>query len=131
MHVRMFSPHAAPSGYPLQVAGSSTSPTTILLTWSPPSMSDHNGVLTGYVIQATEIDTQLTIQHATSVANNFTISSLNPFSNYLCTVAAKTSVGLGPFSPGEVIQTQQSGMQINYIFMFIVKLHICVFQYST
>ena len=113
MHVLMFSPHAAPSGHPLQVAGSSMSPTTILLTWSPPSMSDHNGVLTGYVIQATEIDTQLTIQHTTSVANNFTISSLNPFSNYLCTVAAKTSVGLGPFSPGEVIQTQQSGMQIN------------------
>ena len=87
------------------------SPTTILITWSPPPISMHNGVLTGYVIRATAIDSQMVIQLTLgSSVNNYTISSLNPFSNYLCTVATKTSAGLGPYSPGEVIQTLQSGM---------------------
>ena len=87
------------------------SPTTILITWSPPPISMHNGVLTGYVIRATDIDSQMVIQLTLgSSVNNYTIPSLNPFSNYLCTVATKTSAGLGPYSPGEVIQTLQSGM---------------------
>ena len=76
----------------------------------------HNGVLTGYIIRVTDIDSQMVIQLTlSSSVNNYTIPSLNPFSNYLCTVATKTSAGLGPYSPGEVVQTLQSGMYIHVL----------------
>ena len=91
------------------MSGSALSPTSILLTWSPPSASDHNGVITGYVIKVTEINTQFTTQQTLHDGENITIISLSPFTNYLCTVAAQTSAGLGPFGPGQVIQTQESG----------------------
>ena len=101
------------------------SPTTILITWSPPPVSMHNGVLTGYVIRATDIDSQMVIQLTlSSSVNNYTISSLNPFSNYLCTVATKTSAGLGPYSPGEVVQTLQSGMYMCVLYLTAVIIMV-------
>ena len=108
------------------MTGIALSPTSILLTWSSPLANDHNGVITSYVIKVTEINTQFVItQQTLHEAENTTVTSLSPFSNYLCTVAAQTSAGLGPFGPGQVVQTQESGrlskiihVHCNYLISF-------------
>lgn len=99
----------APSGPPLVVSGTSFSPHSISLTWSPPSYTDHNGVITGYVINVTHTDTLVTLQHTSGNDTSATIQSLNPFTAYICVVAAQTGAGTGPFSTGIGVKTQEDG----------------------
>ena len=43
-------------------------------------------------------------------SNSITVSSLSAFTVYVCTIAATTSVGSGPFSDEIAVQTLAEGM---------------------
>ena len=82
------------------------SPRTALLSWDPPNFADRNGVITGYVINVTS--TEVTLQY-TSNTVNLTLDALSPFTTYNCIIAARTSVGTGPFSAVLTLLTHQDG----------------------
>ena len=100
---------SAPSGPPLDVSGTSSSPYSISLTWTPPPSTELNGVITGYVINVTHTDTLVTLQHVSGNDSYANILSLDPFTTYICVVAAQTGAGTGPFSTGIWIRTQENG----------------------
>ncbi len=97
-----------PSGYPQSIEGNSTSPEGIYLSWYPPADEQQNGDITQYVINVTHADTLDTTQYFTTNAY-IHITGLDPYTTYVCVVAAETSVGVGPFSNLYFIQTQEDG----------------------
>ena len=87
---------------------------SIQLNWQPPLLSDQNGVITGYVITVTSLDTTISTQY-TTVTTMYTVPNLNPFTNYVCVIAATTAVGQGPFSNTFYVQTLESGNRLSAI----------------
>ncbi|CAI8041621.1 Tyrosine-protein phosphatase Lar [Geodia barretti] len=85
-----------PSGPPQEIEVNALSSRTALLMWQPTNNDQLNGVLTGYVINVTEIEIGNQNQIVTQGAQ-YTFHNLNPFYHYSFLVAAVT-VGQGPFS---------------------------------
>ncbi len=99
---------AAPSTPPAQFEASDISPTSAFLTWSPPSYDEQNGIIVLYVINVTVVNMGERFQ-LTSETNFLEVTTLRPFSTYLCVIAAATSVGLGPFSTSVTVETPEDG----------------------
>ena len=98
-----------PSGYPQSFEAAATSSKTSTLTWDPLNFEDRNGIIIGYVINITSAHTNETTEYASNTTT-LTLTTLSPYTTYYCIVAARTTVGTGPFSPVLRLQTSQSGM---------------------
>ena len=100
----------APSGFPENFLAVATSPRSILLTWIPPLPQDRNGIITGYFINATLVETGEKLQHS----SNSTSLTMNarPYTTYLFIIAAGTIAGRGPFSTEVSIKTPESGKTV-------------------
>ena len=100
----------APSSPPLNTSAEALSPTTLSITWQPPAPEGQNGVITSYTVQLTEQPTNTTFTHQRSGSHTeILISGLHPYYDYSCSIAAETSVGLGPFSVSFIVTTNQDG----------------------
>ena len=81
----------------------------ILLHWEPPFPENRNGIIIGYVVNVTRMNSG-EISQLMSTTNSVTVSSLSPFTVYVCAIAATTSVGSGPFSDEITVQTLEEGI---------------------
>ena len=99
-----------PSGPPTRVSSTALTPNSILLSWALPLPEERNGDITGYIINVTNLVTGVIQQFTTAVVSNFTVPSLRPFTVYVTTIAARTAVGMGPFSGVVSIQTLETGI---------------------
>ena len=99
---------SGPSGSPTGVSGASTSPYSITIAWTAPEPGLLNGAVTGYIINVTHSDTLVTVQY-NSITTSLVINNLEPFTTYICVVAAETAAGNGPFSHLILVQTQETG----------------------
>ena len=106
--VPIFSFFLVPSAPATNPAGTVTSSTSIFLEWDPPDVSDQNGVIIGYVVNVTVIATGEMFQ-LTTTSTNLPLDSLQPFTTYVCRIAARTVVGIGPYSIAVVATTEQAG----------------------
>ena len=95
-----------PSGYPQSIGGIPESPYNFILTWNPPALREQGGTIVHYIINVTDNDTMETTQYFTP-HTYLNITGLNPYTIYVCVVAAETSVGVGPFSDDVYIQPLQ------------------------
>ena len=84
------------------------SSTSVTMTWTPPAIENQNGIITGYVINITAMNTQETFQLLVT-NNTLYIDTLAPFTTYVCIIAAHTSVGLGPYSTALIVTTHEDG----------------------
>ena len=82
--------------------------TSVLLSWSPPPAADQNGVITVYTVEVTNTMTSNKDVYVTS-STTYTVASLDPYTTYECSVAANTSIGMGPFSAKLAFQTVEAG----------------------
>ena len=98
-----------PSGPPQLFYGSATSPYVVSINWQPPVFTEQNGVITGYVVNITSLDTAVTWQLTTTNTTTLQIPNLTPYTNYVCIIAARTAIGVGPFSTVLDIQTLEDG----------------------
>ena len=113
-----------PSGPPQSPSVSSVNSRSIGITWQPPPLPDRNGVITGYVINITSLDTGTRTQ-LTSTTTALTIPNLAPYTSYVCIIAARTAVGLGPFSTVVTVRTLEAGRTL--IFHIILQAHPYVY----
>lgn len=100
-----------PSTSPTNLIGIAVDSTTIQLSWSAPDSDDHNGIISEYRVNVTEIETGQEFQRAVTTTS-VVIATLHPFYTYTWTVTAVT-VGEGPYSPPSTLSTPQDGMH-NY-----------------
>ena len=97
-----------PSGFPQTFVAQSTSSPSPVLTWDPPNAEDQNGVIIEYTINVTAVETGEEFL-LTSDTTMSTVTTLRPFTTYLCIIAASTSIGLGPFSTVFTLRTPEDG----------------------
>ena len=95
-----------PSGPPLGVTTVSSTPYSILLSWSLPRSIYRNGIITGYTMNVTAANS--IIFHGSTTATSYTVGSLSAYTRYNCSVAAKTVNGTGPFSRIVLAWTQEA-----------------------
>lgn len=94
-----------PSGAPLNVSASAINSTALIINWELPAPSERNGDITGYSLLLREVPTNSTTSLSQSGAHiELVVSSLQPYYEYECQIAAETAVGRGPY--GDVITTR-------------------------
>ena len=97
----------APSAPPRSPSGIAVSSTVVTLTWSSPPLIDINGIIRNYVIRIRERETsRVWIFQATN--SHINITSLHPYYNYECEVAAHT-IATGPYTDPVSVQTMEAG----------------------
>ena len=93
----VYSPLCLGPGTPQEFSATPVDSRTIELTWQPPPSDELNGVIRQYVVNVTDLATKE--QHIfTTMEMSMRVEMLHPFYSYLCSVAAETSVGQGPYS---------------------------------
>ena len=98
---------SAPSGSPGAPTSSSTTSTSITITWTEIACLDRNGVITGYTIRYESVNTSPTI--ITSTDRSIVISGLTAFTNYTVSVRGVNGAGDGIYSAETVIRTGEAG----------------------
>ena len=86
----------------------------ISLTWDPPLFEEQNGVITGYIINVTELETEESFE-LFSGSENLTADFVRPFSTYIFKIAGQTAVGTGTFSDPITIMTLEDGRNPLYL----------------
>ena len=99
-----FSTCLVPSTSPLHLKITNLAPRTVFLTWDPPPLEDHNGIITGYTVEVFDVENSQTNEVETT-ETSITRSGLQHGQKYTFTVAAKTVIGRGPFSDSASIIT--------------------------
>ena len=110
----------APSSPPQSVMVTGVPRASLIVSWQPPLEINHNGPITGYVIQYIRVGSSdpMTMEGNSGI----TIPGLVAFVNYSVVVAAVNSAGNGPFSNPMVVRSGQDGQLILYIVKFISSI---------
>jgi len=95
-----------PSGFPQNLQANAISPTEVMVTWKVPQPVDTNGIIIAYTLL---LFSSRNVSNITTSQNFWNVSGLQPFSTYIFSVAASTSVGIGPFSTNISITTPETG----------------------
>lgn len=100
--------HIAPSFAPIGLSVISQLSSSLTLAWMAPPLERQNGLITGYSINVTNSDTGASMLLSSS-GNSITVAELSPYTSYLCSVAAQTIVGLGPYTSSISVTTGEDG----------------------
>ena len=76
--------------------------------WVIPLPEQQNGPIVGYTVRVVRVDNGDTVEFDTT-NTTLMVDSLVPYTSYEWTVAARTSVGTGPFSSPVTERTLQDG----------------------
>ncbi len=107
-----------PSAPPQDIKCSSTSSTTLLVSWRPPPLKSQNGVLTGYrvhyqVVGSSEggSDNEDAMEEPIIPATEerVLLQRLEKWTQYHITVSALTVIGSGPESEPLICRTDEDG----------------------
>ena len=66
----------------------------VTFSWSPPLLSQQNGVTTNYTLSCSPSPSSLPL--TTSRAGSFTVGGFIPNTSYSCSIVAHTGLGFGP-----------------------------------
>ena len=124
--VILYSIGTVPGGPPLLVTAQPLDPTSLSLSWKPPLLELRNGIIQLYTVKIIELETGILLSQTTEFTS-LNETSLHPYYTYTYSVAAETSVGIGPFSSSVVIQLPESGMY-NRILRHSICLHHLISQ---
>ena len=97
-----------PSSPPQNVMVTSVNPASLMVSWQPPPMIDHNGPIT-YMINYTRVESSDVMSVNVNSGTTHTISGLVAYVDYSVTVAARTVNGTGPFSSAVVQRSGEDG----------------------
>ena len=92
----------------------SVSSASLVVKFQQPPLIDHNGPITGHVIQYTRVGTQIVTREIVTSGTTHTISGLLAHITYSVTVAAVNINGTGRFS-SPVVQRSGQDSELNVI----------------
>ena len=102
-----------PSSPPQNVMVTTVNPASLMVSWQPPPMIDHNGPITGHVILYTMVGSSDTISVNVNSGTTHTISGLVAYVDYSVTVAAMTVNGTGSFNDPAVMGRSGEDGELN------------------
>ena len=99
-----------PSSPPQNVTVSSINPASLMMSWQPPTEIDHNGPITGYIIQYTRVgSSDMMSVNVSSDLTVYMISGLVAYVDYSVTVVTVNINGTGPPSSPLVGRSGEDG----------------------
>ena len=101
-----------PSSPPLNVMVTSVNPASLEVSWQPPLEIDHNGPITGYVIQYTRVGSSDIMSENVNSGTTHTISGLVAYVDYSVIVAAVNVNGTGSLS-NPMMETSGEDSELN------------------
>ena len=102
--------HTVPSGFPENITTIATDSRTLAIMWTPPPEDLQNGIIVDYTVNITVTETGESFQHTTDGNTTLLLTGLHPYYTYSITVAASTSIGLGPYTVMYFIRMPEDGM---------------------
>ena len=81
----------------------------VILQWQPPEEEHHNGVITGYRVDISDITVNDSLRQVTFSNTTGIFRDLTPYTYYQIRIGAATVVGLGPLSAPLIIRTEEDG----------------------
>ena len=93
----------------------SVNPASLMVSWQPPPLVDHNGPITGYVIQYTRVGSSDMMSVNVNSGTTYTISGLPVLTEYSVRVAAVNVDGTGPFSNPMIERSGEDSELMLYI----------------
>jgi len=103
----------APTGAPANLMITGTTTTSLSLSWGSPPTDQQNGAIRHYMVLIMDVTNQTSWDIRVN-GTTTTITGLNPFFTYNCSVAAIT-VATGPASFSVVITLPQSGRKLQLL----------------
>ena len=100
-------------------------PASLIVSWQPPPVIDHNGPLTGHVIQYSRVGSSDMMNDDVTSGTTHTISGVVAYSNYSVKVTAVNDQGTGPFS-NPVVQVSGEDGRLCYMDPNLQ----CVYKYA-
>lgn len=100
--------YIVPTGPAQEVNVSVISFEEVVIRWEAPESADQNGVIIDYLVNITIVSTGQSFARTTTTTS-LSLNGLQPFTSYVCQVAARTQVGLGPFSTFVSFLTDETG----------------------
>lgn len=109
-----------PSGFPQMFTDRVESSQSISFNWIAPTVEEQNGVIISYTVNVLDAASGQNIGPTTvpSSQTSITVAALLPFTTYLCSIAASTSLGMGPFSTSLMVTTLQDSKMSNLSIQF-------------
>ena len=102
-------PDAVPSGPPLSFQATPVNSSALQLTWEPPAPEQRNGIIRGYLINATALESGEHFQQMSPNTTSLVVGNFHPYYQYNLLVAAVT-IGAGTFSDIHQIRMPEDGM---------------------
>lgn len=125
-----FQMHAAPSAAPLSVSVVGTRSTSADVTWLPPPEGTHNGIIIAYMVVFGLTTSSAPLAGAeVSDTLQYTVSNLQPYTQFYVKVAAKTSAGVGPYSGNRTFNTLSDG-QYSLVLILHAVLVVQAFHFQ-
>ena len=92
----------------MHASGIALGPSSIHITWDPPLVEDHNGIIREYRVNITQKSTQYFAQEITN-QTQIIITNLKPYHIYHCYIVAVT-VDKGPYTEAVTVLTEEAGL---------------------
>lgn len=118
--------HLDPGSAPQNFTAVASGRTSAWFSWEPPSVDDHNGVISYYLLRLVDDSFNLTDVTINTTNRSYTIDTLEEYIRYSCQVAAGTAAGIGPFTSPTLITTQQDGEDEVLILNYWLELCLCI-----
>uniref|UniRef100_A0A672HRZ3 Receptor-type tyrosine-protein phosphatase delta n=2 Tax=Salarias fasciatus TaxID=181472 RepID=A0A672HRZ3_SALFA len=115
--VSIETPQTLPSAPPQDITCTSSSSTSVLVSWAPPPPEFQNGVITGYSIQYSTTEGNKTSKSVEGLAPDsspYLLENLEKWTEYGITVRAQTEAGDGPESLQLLIRTEEDERKKKY-----------------
>jgi hypothetical protein len=103
---------AVPSEAPQNLRSTKVTTNSVTLKWEAPPLPSQNGAIIGYVILVSREDNTSFIPILSSRETILTVTNLDDDTPYNFSVAAKTSIGAGPYSLHVTAKTKNYGKAI-------------------
>ena len=108
-----------PSSPPQNITVTSVNPASLMVSWQPPLLIDHNGPIT-YMIQYTRVgSSDMMSVNVNSGTTQYTISGLVAYVDYSVIVTARTGNGTGPFSNPPVVGRSGEDSELISLYFYI------------
>lgn len=98
-----------PEDAPANVRVTGSSPSSVFVTWIPPSAQ--NGIISSYSLYINFTDgSPVVIRQSNSASTNYTVTSLQPYQLVTVQISASTEAGEGPASEVVPGRAREQGM---------------------
>lgn len=100
--------HAVPTGAPENISISAVTSTSAIISWTPPSYEQQNGIIVGYNINVTDTKSGEVFSFVT-FETWVAADALVPYTIYSIVIEAFTTVGNGPHTATYTFKTSEDG----------------------